>query len=48
MSPAVRDEVILRPCDALSIDGGSVIEQYILEDIFLYPSIEEAWIPPAR
>ena len=39
--------VILRPCDARSIGGVSVMEQYIIGDIFLYPSIEEAWRPPA-
>jgi hypothetical protein len=46
MSSTVRDDVIRRPCDALSIGSGPVEGQYVIGDIFLYPSIEVAWMPP--
>src|SRR5215831_21266262 len=39
--------VILRPYDTLSVGGESAKEQYVLGDIFLYPSIEEVQISPS-
>src|SRR5262245_6079996 len=45
MSLAVREEVIRRPCNTLSIGQGPVKGQYVLGHIFLYPSLEEVRHP---
>jgi len=43
MSQAVRDDGSASALRCLSVGGGLLKGQYVLGDIFLYPSIEEVW-----